>query len=69
MYNYKDNITVTTTPNGDKVVTMNRSIFTTILNHLYDAYELQKNKGYTSTAEDTKELWITLNVKDVASEK
>lgn len=59
-YNYKKNISVVTTPNGDKVVTMSSQIFDNLVNNIYDAAELQENEGHVATSEETKELWRTL---------
>lgn len=66
-YNYKKNISVVTTPNGDKVITMNSEIFTLLVNHIYDAVELQENEGHKATSDDTKELWRTLIDKEKES--
>jgi Mn-dependent DtxR family transcriptional regulator len=63
-YNYKKNISVVTTPNGDKVVTMNNEVFVLLMNHLSDAAKLQKNEGHNATSEDTKELWEALMDKE-----
>jgi hypothetical protein len=63
IYNYRKNITITTTPNGDKVITMNDAILTALINHIDDASEFQRSKGYGATADDTKELWRALNEK------
>ena len=63
-YNYKKNISVVTTPNGDKVITMNSQVFDLLVNHLYDAAKLQENEGHKATSEDTKELWGTLLDKE-----
>lgn len=63
-YNYNKNISVITTPNGDKVITMNSQAFDLLVNHLYDAAKLQANEGHKATSEDTKELWKTLIDKE-----
>ena len=63
-YNYKKNIRVVTTPNGDKVISMNSQVFDLLVNHLYDASKLQKNEGHKATSEDTKELWGALLDKE-----
>ena len=63
-YNYRKNISVVTTPNGDKVITMNSQVFDLLVNHLYDAAKLQENEGHKATSEDTKELWGTLLDKE-----
>lgn len=68
LYDYENNITVTTTPNGDKVVTMNSAIFTEILNNISDGQIYQKEQGYKATAEQTRQLWNALYDKDEASE-
>lgn len=64
IHNYRKNITITTTPNGDKVITMNDAILTTLINHIHDASELQRQQGYTATAESTKALWRALCEKE-----
>ncbi len=63
-YNYKKNISVVTTPNGDKVVTMNNEVFVSLVNSISDAAKLQENEGHTATSEDTKKLWRTLLDKE-----
>lgn len=63
-YNYRKNISVVTTPNGDKVITMNSQVFDLLVNHLYDAARFQKNVGHIATSEDAKELWGTLMDKE-----
>ena len=63
-YNYKKNISVVTTPNGDKVITMNSQVFDLLVNHLYDAAELRADEGHNATSEDTKELWGALLDKE-----
>ena len=63
-YNYKKNISVVTTPNGDKVITMNSQVFDKLVNSLYDAVKLQVNEGHNATSEDTKELWEALMDKE-----
>jgi hypothetical protein len=66
IYNYQANITVTTTPNGDKVITMNSAIFDMILNDLFDAQEHQNEQGHDATARDTLKLWRALANKEKA---
>lgn len=63
-YNYQKNISVVTTPNGDKVITMNSQVFDTLVNHLYDAVKLQESEGHKATSEDTEKLWRTLLDKE-----
>lgn len=63
-YNYSKNISVVTTPNGDKVITMNEQIFTELCNHLHDAATLQEKEGRNATAEYTKKLWGALIDKE-----
>lgn len=63
-YNYKKNISVVTTPNGDKVVTMNSQIFNSLVNNLYDAAEYQEKEMRRVTSDDTKKLWRTLIAKE-----
>ena len=64
IYNYNKNININKTPNGDVVITMNKQILTSIINHIHDASEHQKEQGYEATAEDTKELWEALYNKE-----
>lgn len=56
MYDYKKNINIITTPNGDKVITMNKEILTIIENSLWDASRLHANEGRYATAKDLEEL-------------
>ena len=63
IYNYKKNITITTTPNGDKVITMDEAILISLINCIDDASEHQRSKGLDATADDTKELWRALSDK------
>lgn len=67
IYDYEKNINITTTPNGDKVITMNEAIFDVILNRVFDSYMLDDENGNKATAEDTLKLWSTLNKKERAS--
>ena len=60
IYDYKKNIQVSTTPAGDKVVTMNEAILTSICNRIFDAAMKEREEGLEATAEDTLELWKTL---------
>lgn len=69
LYDYQANITITKTPNGDVVMTMNDAILTALINHIHDASELQNQKGYNSTAEDTKALWRALYEKEEQMEE
>lgn len=57
MYDYDKNITVTTTPNGDKVITMSNGIYAKLCNSVFDAQRYQRDKSLASTARDTLELW------------
>lgn len=61
IYDYKNNINVITTPNGDKVITMNEAVYVELLNHLYDASVYQKSNNHNATAESTMEMWDALN--------
>lgn len=62
IYDYEANINITTTPNGDKVLTMNDAIFTKIINDIYEASLSQDKKGLTATSRDTMRLWNALNI-------
>ena len=64
MYDYDKNITVTTTTNGDKVVTMSKAIYTKLCNSVFDAQRYQLNKSLTNTAKDTLELWRALSEEE-----
>ena len=68
MYNYKSNITVTTTVNGDKVITMNGEIFTELLNNLFEAHDSYVRRGLDGLADTTIELWKELRNKGKDSE-
>ena len=60
-YNYKKNTNVVATPKGDIVITMNREIYVSLLNNLYDAHRWQEHEGRKATSEDTVKLWDALN--------
>lgn len=64
IYDYKANITVTTTIHGDKVITMNSAIFDKMLNDIFDAHIHQHDKHLDTTARDTQELWQALIDKE-----
>lgn len=66
IYNYQANITVTTTPHGDKVITMNDAIFTKLLNDIFDASRHQQEEHLDASAEDTIALWRALAAKEEA---
>lgn len=68
IYNYKKNITITTTPNGDKVITMNDAILTALINCISDASDYQRSKGHKATADDTEEMWKALMKKHYGEE-
>ena len=68
MYNYKSNITVTTTVNGDKVITMNKEIFTELLNDLFEAHDSYVRRNLDGLADTTIELWRALRDKSDESE-
>lgn len=61
IYDYKNNINVITTPNGDKVITMNEAIYVELLNHLFDASLYQQSKNHNETAKSTMKMWDALN--------
>lgn len=63
MYDYQKNIKVTTTPNGDKVITMNEAIYVELLNHVFDASRYQDSQNHKATAESTLEMYDALNDK------
>ena len=61
IYDYKNNINVITTPNGDKVITMNEAIYVELLNHLFDASLYQQSKNHNATSKSTMKMWDALN--------
>lgn len=61
IYDYEANINIITTPNGDKVLTMNDAILTKLINDIYDASQFQGKKGFKATSRDTMRLWNALN--------
>ena len=61
IYGYKNNINVITTPNGDKVITMNEEVYVELLNHLFDASLYQQSKNHNATARSTMKMWEALN--------
>jgi hypothetical protein len=64
IYDYQANIKVTTTLNGDKVITMNNAIFDELLNDIFDAKMYQESKNLSATARDTVALWRALAGED-----
>ena len=68
IYNYQTNITVSTTATGDKVITMNKEIFTELLNNLYEAYDSYVQRNLKGLGENTLELWSALKNKSDESE-
>lgn len=56
LFDYKNNIKIVTTVNGDKVITMNPEILTSIKVALYEAVEHQLDDDREATANDTKRL-------------
>lgn len=63
-FNYQENINVMTTKHGDKVISMNKEIYTLLLNHIFDASEYQEERNLKATAKDTMELWQVLRDKE-----
>lgn len=68
IYNYKSNITVSTTASGDKVITMNKEILTELLNDLYEAHDSYIQRDLKGLGENTLELWSALKGKSDESE-
>lgn len=56
IYNYKENIKGITTINGDKVISMNKEILTTIIVALFEVRDAQRADGREATAEETEKL-------------
>lgn len=63
IYDYENNIKITNTPSGDKVIIMNEAILTLICNEIWDAGEYQSEKGLDATSKDTLKLWTALTNK------
>jgi hypothetical protein len=68
IYNYQTNITVSTTATGDKVITMNKEIFTELLNNLFEAHDSYMQRDLKGLGENTLELWSALKGKSDESE-
>ena len=68
IYNYQTNITVSTTATGDKVITMNKEIFTELLNNLFEAHDSYDKRGLKNLGEDTLELRGAMLKKSEESE-
>lgn len=68
IYNYKSNITVSTTASGDKVITMNKEILTELLNDLYEAHDSYVQRDLKGLGENTLELWSAIKGKSDESE-
>ena len=68
MYNYKSNITVSTTVNGDKVISMNKEIFTELLNNLFEAHDSYVRRDLDGIAVSVFKLWESLKDKSDESE-
>lgn len=64
LFDYKNNIKVITTVNGDKVISFNKEIYTTLLNAIYDATEYHLEHNRKATADDLIDLWNVLRDKE-----
>ena len=62
-YDYKNNVKVIVTPNQDVVVSMNKEIFITLINDLYEARDNQEKDNRPATAQTTIDLIDSLNVE------
>lgn len=56
IYNYGKHVKVVTTPSGDKVITMNDAIFTSMIIALYEGKEHQEQDDRDATAKTTLRL-------------
>ena len=56
IYNYEKHVKVVTTPSGDKVITMNDAIFTSMIIALYEGRDHQKQTNRDATARSTQSL-------------
>ena len=67
IYNYDKHINIITTPSGDKVITMNSTIFTEMINAVFDGQVKAKEDGRLATARNLNKLWSALYDKEDAS--
>lgn len=56
IYNYEKHVKVVTTPSGDKVITMNDAIFTSMIVALYEGKDHQEQDNRDATAKTTLRL-------------
>ena len=56
IYNYEKNVKVMTTTSGDKIITMNGAIFTSMICTLYEGRDHQKQDNRDATARTTQRL-------------
>lgn len=56
IYNYEKHVKVVTTPSGDKVITMNEAIFTSMIVALYEGRNHQEQDNRDATARTTQRL-------------
>lgn len=68
-YNYEKNIQVVKTVNDDIVLTMNKEIFTSLRNCIYDAAEQRRKEGYEATAMDNKGHMQKMTMPSIYSER
>lgn len=56
IYNYEKHVKVMTTTSGDKIVTMNEAIFTSMIVALYEGRDHQEQDNRYATARSTQSL-------------
>ena len=63
-FDYENNIKVITTVNGDKVISLNKEIYTVLLNAIYDSSEYHEEHQRKGSATDMIKLWNALRKKE-----
>lgn len=64
MDNYKKLIKVTTTKDGEVILTMPKHIHTRLMNNLFDGYMRQDEHDLKATADDTRAMWKAVDIDD-----
>lgn len=64
IFDYENNIKVITTVNGDKVISLNKEIYTVLLNAIFDSSEYHEEHQRKSSAKDMTKLWNALRNKE-----
>lgn len=64
IFDYENNIKVITTVNGDKVISLNKEIYTVLLNAIFDSSEYHEEHKRNGSAKDMIKLWNALRDKE-----